>query len=172
MGPLWSYLVQSLKSSLQASCCSLSVHWDIMSSSTSGTWSSDCITKKTLSPGKHRDSTLTVNSQRKAGWTGFYNNAGRWSSSTLCRLRHVQTCTYAVWLTQRQTELSRKTEGSFNLPGTADMRLPFGIWLFYIVMMSVNVHCACVFAVKEQDVCDRGYRRGLISLFIFWGSFQ
>lgn len=77
MGPLWSYLVQSLKSSLQASCCNLSAHGAIMASSTSGTWSSDCTAKKKRkkkkrrSPGKHSDSTLTVNSERKARWTRF-----------------------------------------------------------------------------------------------------
>lgn len=50
MGPLWSYLVQSLKSSLQASCCSFSVHWAIMASSTSGTWSSDCTPEEKRKP--------------------------------------------------------------------------------------------------------------------------
>lgn len=56
---LQSYLVQSLKRSLQASCCSLSVHWAIMASSTSGTWSSDCTGKKT-----HEIQVKTVNQLR------------------------------------------------------------------------------------------------------------
>lgn len=39
--PSWPYLVQSLKSSLQASCCSLVVHSAFISSSSSGRCSSD-----------------------------------------------------------------------------------------------------------------------------------
>lgn len=39
--PQWPYLVQSLKSSLQASCCSRVVHSAVISSSSSGMCSSD-----------------------------------------------------------------------------------------------------------------------------------
>lgn len=121
MGPLCSYLVQSLKSSLQASSCSLLAHWAIMVSSTSGTWSSDC--KKHIKSRPTQwvkcDSEL-----RRVGWAGL-----RWLFWTLSALLHVQTCMDINRETQVRVKLIQTQCCSGNEPKPAQDIFLIIMWI-------------------------------------------
>lgn len=90
---LQSYLVQSLKRSLQASCCSLSVHWAIMASATSGTWSSDCTGKKHMKSRWKQWISSDCNSDRESRTDEVWDGAGRCLCSSAGSDLHVHAHT-------------------------------------------------------------------------------